>query len=107
MEINKVQIFDSGANYSVLSTLSHKDVDSNIELSDLLEIIETVGCQSLNIKGTGKMAGIPAVYAPDASISMTSVQKFCAERNAVIMFRKDEAIGVQKKTRYNKLKLKR
>ena len=47
---NKVQILDSGANYSVLSTVAHKDIDSKIELSDTLETIDTAGSQSTNIK---------------------------------------------------------
>ena len=41
------------------------------------------------------MVRIPAVYAPDATISMTSVQQFCEERNAIIMFLQDGAIGLR------------
>ena len=55
-------------------------------------MIDAAGSQSINIKSTGKMVEIPAVYAPDATCSMTSVQQLWAERNAVIMFLKDGAI---------------
>ena len=41
------------------------------------------------------MAEISAVYAPDATISMPSVQQFCEERNAIIMFRQEGAIGLK------------
>ena len=78
MEINKVPILDSGCNYSVLSNLEHNDLDSKLELSDILKVIESAGSQSINIKSIGRMVEIPAVYAPDATVSMTSVRQYCA-----------------------------
>ena len=41
------------------------------------------------------MVGIPTVYAPYATCNMISVQQLCAERNTVIMFLKDGAVGVK------------
>ena len=92
MESDKINLLDSGCNYSAISKLEHRDICSDIVLSNTPESIDTASDQSINIKVTGAMVGIPAVHAPDGTISMTSVQQFCEKRNAIIMFLQDGAI---------------
>ena len=79
----------------MISKLEHRDIGSDILVSNTLETIDTASDQSINIKGTGAMVGIPAVYSPDAIISIISAQQFCEERHAIIMFLQDGAIGLK------------
>ena len=79
----------------LMSTLEQRDLGTDVILSNTLERIDTASDQSIDTKGTGTMVGIPAVYAHDGTISMTSVQQFCEERNANIMFLQDGAIELK------------
>ena len=90
MEYDNIKILDSGCNYSVMSTLYHRDVGSDIILSHTLGNIDTASDESM-IKSTGIMIRIPAVQAPDANIKVISARQFCDERNTFITFLQDGA----------------
>ena len=93
--IKKPIYIDSGNNYSLISSINHKDINSNIVLSTSDQKVETAGGHQLDIKGYGELETMPAIYVPSATASLLSVQQFCDKRNAVIMFLKDGAVGLK------------
>ena len=91
----KPKIFDSGNNYSVISSIQHIDPHTNITLYHSEDTLATAGGNNLDVLGAGTMENLPAVYVPDATASMTSVHQFCEERNAVALFLKEGADGIK------------
>ena len=73
-----------------MSTLDHRDVVLAIILSNTMKRIDIARDQSIDIKGTGIMVRIPAVYAPKATN-----YNICDEIYAVIIFLQDGAIELQ------------
>ena len=99
---------DSGNNYSLLSSIYHKDTNSHIVISTSDQKVETAGGHELEIQGHGVLESLPAIYVPSATASLLSVQQFCEKRDAVMMFLKDGAVGLKldKNIIYHLLKIK-
>ena len=75
---------DSGNNYSIISSIIHKDSNSNIVLSPSNHKVETAGGHGLDTNGHGILEQLPAIYVPSATASLLSVQQFCEKRDAVM-----------------------
>ena len=64
--LDKPHYLDSGNSYSVIASPSHIDTDTNIQLSNRVETLETASGQQLDISETGTLLGVDAIHVDEA-----------------------------------------
>ena len=86
LKVTKPIIFDSGANVSIMSDITHVDINTILlcrRAKDACGVETAVGAV-MPISGTGVILGLEGQTSAGASASLISVQQTCVDHHAYV-----------------------
>ena len=97
-EISKKKLIASGANITIVSSLTHLDPNTTPiyhRADKPSRTVQTANNSTMAIQGQGKFEGVNGVLCESASYSLLSTSQYTREKDAVVIMSSAEAVGVK------------